>query len=407
MTGLERATEPQHEGQELTAVRRIAVLGAGTMGVGIAQLALQSGFGTTLYDPHPPALARARALIADGLQRSAKRGVIEERAIPNLLASGRLDSELECVGDADLVIEAAPEVLELKLELFAETSTIVTDNCVLATNTSSFSVTRIAAAAVRPERVVGMHFFNPAPVMKLVEIVAGDGSGEHALDIARGVAEAFGKRVVAAADVAGFLVNRCNRPFSLEALRLLEQSVATFEQIDRIVRMQGGFRMGPFELMDLVGIETNHAVAESMQRQSYGEPRYRPSPLAARKVAAGHLGRKSGRGWYRYDGEHYRSADESATRSGAANGRTVAVIGDLAVARELRTALAKAGFAAVNSLTEACDLPWLSLDCRRRRSARQRRHARSCSTVGHYMSLIHRRQDFTWCHPWTMSNYSK
>jgi 3-hydroxybutyryl-CoA dehydrogenase len=332
------------------------------MGAGIAQLAVQSGFLTTLYDPAADALQRARSLIAEGLNRVAKRGIIDRAALAPLLASCRLESRLGIIADADFVIEAAPEVLDLKLELFGTVDALVGDKCVLATNTSSFSVTELGAATKRPDRVVGMHFFNPAPVMRLVELVAGDLSSERALRTGREVGLAMGKHVIAAPDIAGFVVNRCNRPFSLEALRLLEQRIATVEQIDRIVRLQGGFRMGPFELMDLVGIETNHAVAESMYRQSYGEPRYRPSPLAARKVAAGTLGRKSGEGWYSYEQGQDIIPDIVPIASGRGDDRVLVVAGELPVARELRGAAIEAGFDVFSSLAAAPAAPWLIVD---------------------------------------------
>src|SRR5438552_3254730 len=158
----------------------------------------------------------------------------------------------------------------------------------------------IAAAASAPERVVGMHFFNPAPVMRLLEVVAGERSGEAALALAHATGEAMGKTVIRASDGPGFLVNRCNRPFGLESLRLLSERIAGVEEIDRICRMQGGFRMGPFELMDLVGIDTGLEVSKSFFAQSFGEPRWRPSPITARYVAAGMHGRKTGRGYYEY-----------------------------------------------------------------------------------------------------------
>ncbi len=236
------------------------------MGAGIAELAAAVGE-VVLYDPDPD-------------------------------APGTTD--LTELAGCDLVIEAAPESLELKRELFAAVAEIVGPDAVLATNTSSLSVTEIAAKVPHPERVVGLHFFNPPQKMRLVEVVAGAHSSDHALARAREAGEAMGKTAVDAADVAGFLVNRANRPFSLESLKLLEERVAEPAAIDRAMVLGAGFPMGPFALMDLVGIDVNHAVAESFQRQSYGEPRYRPSPLAARKVAAGDLGRKTGRGWYEY-----------------------------------------------------------------------------------------------------------
>jgi 3-hydroxybutyryl-CoA dehydrogenase len=255
-------------------VRPVGVAGAGTMGAGIAALA-GSHFATRLYDPNPEALRKA----PDGVATV---------------------SDLEAFADCGLVIEAAPEDFELKRALFARLAGIVDGECVLATNTSSLSVTALAAGVPRPGRVVGMHFFNPPGKMRLLEVVAGEETGPEALAAARAAGEAMGKHVIEAADGPGFIVNRCNRPFSLEALRIVQEGIATPEQVDRICRMAGGFRMGPFELMDLVGIDVGFAVARSFYEQSFGEPRWRPSPLAARLVAAGRLGRKSGRGWYEY-----------------------------------------------------------------------------------------------------------
>jgi 3-hydroxybutyryl-CoA dehydrogenase len=269
---------------------------------------------------------------------------------------------IDQLGEAEFVIEAAPERLELKLELLGAVAEVVAAEAVLATNTSSLSVTEIAAGVPGPERVIGLHFFNPAPVMKLVEVVAGAGSSPSALASARAVGEAMGKRVIDAADVAGFLVNRCNRPFSLESLKLLQERVASVEQIDRIVRMGGGFRMGPFELMDLIGIDTHHAVAESFYRQSFGEPRYRPSPLTARQVAAGRLGRKSGRGWYEYGGGAERPADPEPPPVGGGEGRPLVVEGELPIAEQLRAAAAAAGWD-VRSGAAGGEQAWLIVDC--------------------------------------------
>jgi 3-hydroxyacyl-CoA dehydrogenase len=245
------------------------------MGTGIAALAAEASLRTLLYDPDREALRRAPA------------GVEPVHDLQTLASCG-------------LVIEAAPENLQLKRELFGRLADVVEPDCVLATNTSSLSVTALAAGLPHAERVVGMHFFNPPAKMRLVEVVAGEESSEPALAVAREAGEAMGKHVIDAADSPGFIVNRCNRPFGLEALRIVQDGLATPEQVDRICRMAGGFRMGPFELMDLVGLDVGLAVSRSFYEQSFGEPRWRPSPLVARHVAAGHLGRKTGRGWYEY-----------------------------------------------------------------------------------------------------------
>lgn len=329
----------------------IGVVGAGTMGSGIAQLAAQAGARTLLYDAVPDGLRRGIDRIRSDLEHGVARGRIAPSEAEAIVGRIVAVSSLAELAGCGLVIEAAPERLELKRELFCALAEVVAGDCVLATNTSSLSVTEIAAATPGPERVVGMHFFNPPPVMRLVEVVAGEQTGERALALVRSVGEAMGKVVIAAADVAGFLVNRCARPYSLIALRLLAERVATVQQIDRIARLQGGFPMGPFELQDLVGLDTNHAVAEALQRSSYGEPRYQPSPLQARLVAAGRLGRKSGRGWYDYaDGERpgqYRPLDPEPPAVGGGAGRRVRICGQLPIVCELAEAAREAGFEVV------------------------------------------------------------
>ncbi len=272
------------------------------MGSGIAQLACRSGARTLLHDPFPEALSRGVERARGGLEKEAARGRLtpeEARA-----AAARLETaaDLEAFAPCELVVEAAPELPELKRELYGRLSEIVSGDCVLATNTSSLPVTGIAAGATFPERVVGMHFFNPAPLMALVEVIAGLRSSEAALALADATGLAMGKTVIRATDGPGFLVNRCNRPFGLEALRLLGERVADVPTIDRIVRLGGGFRMGPFELSDLVGVDTGFDVSRSFYELSFGEPRWRPSPIQAQRVAAGLHGRKTGRGYYDYSG---------------------------------------------------------------------------------------------------------
>ncbi len=341
-------------GQIGEAAAVIGVVGAGTMGAGIAQLACRSGAETLLYDPDGEALARGVERARAGLQREADRGRLSVADAQD--AADRLQpvEDLAAFAPCELVIEAAPERLDLKHELYRTLAGIVDEGCVLATNTSSLLVTAIAAAVPVPERVVGMHFFNPAPVMRLLEVVAGARSCKRALVLAHATGEAMGKTVIRASDGPGFLVNRCNRPFGLEALRLLAERIADIETIDRVCRMQGGFRMGPFELMDLVGVDTGLEVSKSFYEQSFGEPRWRPSPISVRYVAAGSYGRKSGRGYYDYGGEgatapgagSYRSEDPpplNASSPGHGEG-VVVIAGGGVLCDELRAAAVQAGY---------------------------------------------------------------
>ena len=318
----------------------LGVVGAGTMGAGIAQLGAAAGMRTLLHDPVPEALERSIAAASAGLGKWAEKGRVGDDAVGLLEAVGSLDELASC----ELVIEAAPERADLKRDLFGALSVLCGDDVVLATNTSSIPVTSLAGAAARPENVVGMHFFNPPPLMPLLEVIRADQSGDRAVQTAIGVGEAMGKEVIVVADGPGFLVNRCGRPFSAEGLKLLQERVATHEQIDRICRLGGGFRMGPFELMDLVGIDVGFEVARSFTELSFGEPRWRPSPIQARMVAAGRLGRKSGRGYYDY-GEGARPAqDPEAPAPGGGEGTAVSILGEGRVAEGLRERARSAGF---------------------------------------------------------------
>jgi 3-hydroxybutyryl-CoA dehydrogenase len=300
--------------------RIVGVLGAGTMGAGIAQLACRAGARTLLHDPFPEALQRGAERVRGGLEKEAAKGRISQAESQEAGERLEIVDSLEALAPCELVIEAAPEFPELKRELYGRLSEIVSAECVLATNTSSLPVTGIAAAAIHPERVVGMHFFNPAPLMALVEVIAGLRSSETALALADATGRAMGKTVIRATDGPGFLVNRCNRPFGLEALRLLGERIADVPTIDRIVRLGGGFRMGPFELSDLVGVDTGFDVSRSFYELSFGEPRWRPSPIQAQRVAAGLHGRKTGHGYYDYsgDGPHRPPDPEPPTGGGDA-----------------------------------------------------------------------------------------
>ena len=351
---------------ESRPAQTIGVVGAGTMGAGIAQLACRSGARTLLHDPFPDALERGAQGVRAGLEKEAAKGkLIGEQAAEAAERLQPVDS-LDALSECELVIEAAPERLDAKHELYARLSEIVSEECVLASNTSSLPITAIAASATRPERVVGMHFFNPAPIMRLLEVIAGVLSSERALAVADATGRAMGKDVIRAADGPGFLVNRCNRPFGLEALRLLAERVADVESIDRVVRMGGGFRMGPFELSDLVGVDTGFDVAKSFYELSFGEPRWRPSPIQARQVAAGLHGRKTGRGYYDYSGEgSHRPADPDPPRAAApGDGEAVVVIGgENVLAGQLREAARLSGYEVRSPHEPQTELPALIVEC--------------------------------------------
>ena len=319
----------------------LGVVGAGTMGAGIAQLGAAAGLRTLLHDPDADALARGSESARTGLAKWVEKGRTDENAASLLEPVSSLDELAPC----DLVIEAAPERAELKRDLFGAVSLVCGDDVALATNTSSIPVTSLAGGAARPDRVVGMHFFNPPPLMPLLEVIRAEQTSEETLALAMEVGRAMGKEVIVAADGPGFLVNRCGRPFSGEGLRLLQERVATHDQIDRICRLGGGFRMGPFELMDLVGIDVGFEVAKSFHELSFGEPRWRPSPIQQRMVAAGRLGRKTGRGYYEYAGDgSYRPDDPEPPAPGGGDGTLLTILGDGPAADHLRERARTAGY---------------------------------------------------------------
>jgi 3-hydroxybutyryl-CoA dehydrogenase len=282
----------------------VGIVGAGTMGAGIAQVALEAGERVLIHDPDPGALERARERIADGLARRSRRRVLGSSgsAVDVEGALGRLEDvpDLETLARAaDVVVEAALEDLLVKQAIFARLDAAADPARVLATNTSALSVGEIAAATRHPERVVGLHFFNPAPLMALVEVVAPPGADPLVVASALARVADWSKTPVLTADTPGFIVNRVNRPFTLEGLALLEAGVGSIEAIDAAIRADG-FPMGPFELMDLVGIDVNLAAARGIFEGFSYEPRFRPSEIQERLVEAGRLGRKSGEGFYWY-----------------------------------------------------------------------------------------------------------
>ncbi|MGE5221481.1 MAG: 3-hydroxyacyl-CoA dehydrogenase NAD-binding domain-containing protein [Omnitrophica WOR_2 bacterium] len=272
-------------------MNRIGVIGAGTMGSGIALAALLGNLKVVLYDVEPSILDRAHGYIEEHLNR--KRRAINIQYLKTTM-------ELEDVQPCGVVIEAAPEELSLKQKLFEQLGKICAPPTILATNTSTLPVTAITAAAHDPGRAGGMHFFNPAPVMPLVEVVRGAQTSPETIQYLVSLAEKMGKTPVVARDTPGFIVNRVARPFYGEALRLLSEGAATFDQIDRVIRLGGGFRMGPFQLMDLIGIDINFAATQSMYAQTFEEPRYRPSLIQAQMVQKKALGKKTGHGFYDY-----------------------------------------------------------------------------------------------------------
>ncbi len=287
----------------------LGVLGAGTMGTGIAQVAALGGYETRLYDPDAAAAENAEARLGEALAKGLSHARWTELEAEEALDRVRATTDLEDLAECELLIEAAPEKVELKRDLFRAVAAVCAPSAVLATNTSSLRVTDIAAGVPNPERLVGMHFFNPPALMKLVEVVATEHSSEAALAATEAVAVRMGRTPIRAKDSPGFVANRLARPFALESLRMLADGVAGAARIDRIVRLGGGFRMGPFELIDLIGLDVNLEIARSFFAQG-GEPeRWRPSPIQERLVAEGKLGRKSGAGYYEYGEGAQREID--------------------------------------------------------------------------------------------------
>ena len=278
----------------------VAIIGAGAMGSGIAQVAAVAGHRVRLFDVAPEVAAQACKRIGEGLDKLVARGKLDAATAQ---ATGKRivpESALQQCARVGLVVEAIVEKLDAKRDLFGRLENVVARDCILASNTSSLSITAIAAGLQRPERVVGMHFFNPAVLMPLVEVVSGLATARDVADTVHATAAAWGKQPVHAKSTPGFIVNRVARPYYAEALRLLTERAADPATIDALMRDAGGFRMGPFELMDLIGNDVNFAVTHSVWSAYFHDPRYTPSLAQQELVAAGRLGRKSGRGFYEY-----------------------------------------------------------------------------------------------------------
>lgn len=281
-------------------IKKIGVVGAGAMGRGIAQIAAQAGFDVLLFDLNADAIASARSNLNQMWDKLATKGKITPELAAQSLERVQPCHDLQAMADVDLVIEAVVERLEVKCDLFRQLEGIVAQDCILASNTSSLPITAIAQACEHPARVAGFHFFNPVPLMKVVEVIDGLRTDVQAGDALMAFAHAMGHTPVRAKDMPGFIVNHAGRGMNIEGLKTAQEAVAPFYQIDAIMREQAGFRMGPFELLDLTGLDVSHAVMESIYQQFYDEPRFRPSPITAVRSAGKLLGRKTGQGFYSY-----------------------------------------------------------------------------------------------------------
>ncbi len=276
------------------------VAGSGTMGRGIVQVLAQCGVRTLVFDAQPGAAAKAKDAIAKSLAAIAQKGRITQADADAALARIEIVDALAALKPCHVVVEAIVELLQPKQELFKALEGIVSETCILASNTSSLSVTAMASACAKPGRVAGYHFFNPVPVMKIVEVVDGELTEPWVGDALVALAKRYGHKPVRCKDTPGFIVNHAGRGYVPESLRVLQEGVADCATIDRVLVDAAGFRLGPFGLLDLVGLDIAHGVMKSMHGQYYGEPKYQPSFLSDPRVAAGLLGRKTGRGWYKY-----------------------------------------------------------------------------------------------------------
>lgn len=280
-------------------MKKVAVIGAGTMGAGIAQAVVLAGYGVVLYDVSDEILAAASQAISSSIDQGVKRGKTPADVAAKAHNALELTTSLTDAAATDLVIEAAPEKLALKRDIFGVLDAAAPPHTLLASNTSSLSISAIASATTRPDKVLGLHFFNPAHIMKLVEVIRGDDTSEATLAAANTFVASLGKTAVQCIDTPAFIVNRVARPFYGEAFRVLGEQLADVATVDKLMKSIG-FKMGPFELVDLIGCDVNFAVTQSVYEAYFHDPKYRPHPIQRRMVESGKLGRKSGRGFYSY-----------------------------------------------------------------------------------------------------------
>jgi 3-hydroxybutyryl-CoA dehydrogenase len=296
---------------------QIGIIGSGTMGAGIAQVASQNGCEVVVVDMNEVVLQNAKESLAKSMNKLVEKQKITFEKASSIQQKIQWTSDFSALKNSSLIIEAIVEKLAIKQNVFLELERIVSSTCILATNTSSLSITSIAAACANPERVIGIHFFNPAPLMELVEIIPALQTKNEITQQAKSIIDSWSKKTVLVKDTPGFIVNRIARPYYSEAIRILEEGVANIETIDATMKQVGGFKMGPFELMDLIGHDVNYAVTESVWTAFYFDTRYTPSFTQKRLVEAKWLGRKSGKGFYDYsiDGKKDTQLDKKMTEN--------------------------------------------------------------------------------------------
>ncbi|MGK0385441.1 MAG: 3-hydroxybutyryl-CoA dehydrogenase, partial [Patiriisocius sp.] len=282
-------------------IKRVGIIGAGTMGSGIAQVASTAGCIVKLFDLNQAVLDKAAAALEKITNRLVEKGRITSEEKNSIQGNISYVNSLQALADSDITIEAIVENLDIKKKVFQELESYVSDHCIIASNTSSLSIASIASSLEKPERCVGIHFFNPAPLMKLVEVIPAIQTSIEVLNLSEETIKSWKKVVAVAKDTPGFIVNRVARPFYGEALRVYEEGIADFATIDFAMKSVGGFRMGPFELMDFIGNDVNYTVTETVFTAFYNDPRYKPSFTQKRFAEAGYLGRKSGKGFYDYN----------------------------------------------------------------------------------------------------------